>query len=604
MNSSGFGSDREHAHAPGGEDEEGEEGYEMRPLQSRGAEGEGEELLGGKTQDDEGDDDDDDAGDYSGGDEVLYAIDEGPDGHEPPLRSPRRRMRRREFLYTRAEERAVVRKLDKYLVGGLAVLYMLSFLDRSNIGNARIAGMKEDLDLSGDRYEWLLSAFYVTYILFQWCTLLWKVFPAHKYVACCVVGWGLVASLQALAVNWFSLVVLRAALGIFEAAFGPGVPFYLSLFYRREELALRTGLFISAAPLATAYAGFLAYAITSIPSSIAPWRLLFLLEGFPSLVAGICAYYFIPDSPADAGFLRRDQKKIARRRLLVVRDDEEDTGTVIATEERRGLRWKEVWRAFRDPGNWITALIFFFANVSFASLPVFLPTIINEMDLGVNTVSPAQAQALSIPPYIFGLCVILLTTYLSDRFRSRSVPLIILCITSISGYLLLVLSGLLHKSLTKLASDVADIESPGAWWEEKIPTSKFLATHSSTVVMSYVGIMLAAGTIFAIISLVITWNGNNSETESSRGAGMAILQGLGQCGPLLGTRLYPADQGPEYISGSLTCAGCMLVVCCLVGLQRWRLGRENRRREALDSREAAMEGDGTRRRVRRFLYML
>lgn len=156
------------------------------------------------------------------------------------------------------------------------------------------------------------------------------------------------------------------------------MPFYLSLFYRREELALRTGLFISAAPLATAYAGFLAYAITSIPSSIAPWRLLFLLEGFPSLVAGICAYYFIPDSPADAGFLRRDQKKIARRRLLVVRDDEEDTGTVIATEERRGLRWKEVWRAFRDPGNWITALIFFFANVSFASLPVFLPTIINE----------------------------------------------------------------------------------------------------------------------------------------------------------------------------------------------------------------------------------
>jgi len=226
------------------------------------------------------------------------------------------------------------------------------------------------------------------------------------------------------------------------------------------------------------------------------------------------------------------------------------------------------------------------------------------MDLGVDNATAAQAQALSIPPYIFGLCVILLTTYLSDRFRSRSVPLIILCITSTFGYLLLVLAGLLHKRLAKLASDVADIESPGAWWEEKIPTSTFFTTHSSTVVMSYVGIMLAAGTIFAIICLVITWNGNNSETESSRGAGLAILQGLGQCGPLLGTRLYPADHGPEYISGSLTCAGCMLVVCCLVGLQRWRLDRENKRREALDAREAAMEGDGTRRRAKRFLYML
>lgn len=174
------------------------------------------------------------------------------------------------------------------------------------------------------------------------------------------------------------MVFLRGLLGIFEAAFGPGVPFYLSLFYRREELALRTGLFISAAPLATAYAGFLAYAITSIPSPIAPWRLLILLEGFPSLIAGVCAFYLIPDSPSDARFLSRDQRKIARRRLLIVRDDEEDTGVVGYEEEGRELRWKEVWKAVGDASNWITALIFFFANVTFASLPVFLPTIIKE----------------------------------------------------------------------------------------------------------------------------------------------------------------------------------------------------------------------------------
>jgi MFS family permease len=237
--------------------------------------------------------------------------------------------------------------------------------------------------------------------------------------------WGSIATLQALSINWVSMVILRALLGVFEAAFGPGMqsvpgnlvacsypsnksqvfPFIYpcsidekvsdSYPIRKEpcefmrsymktttnhltELALRTGLFISAAPLATAYAGFLAYAITSIPSEIAPWRLLFLLEGFPSIIAGICAYYFIPDTPAECRFLERDQKKIARRRLLVVRDDEEDTGTVISTEEGRGLRWKEVWKAFGDLGNWITALIFFFSNVSFSSIPVFLPTVIKE----------------------------------------------------------------------------------------------------------------------------------------------------------------------------------------------------------------------------------
>lgn len=159
-----------------------------------------------------------------------------------------------------------------------------------------------------------------------------------------------------MSVNWWSLAILRALLGITEAAFGPGVPFYLSLFYRREELALRTGLFISAAPLATAYSGFLAYAITSLPTPIAPWRLLFIVEGFPSILAGIAAYYVIPDSPGEAWFLDREQKKIARRRLLVVRDDEESTERVIGHEEGRGLVWNEIGVALRDPGNWITAV--------------------------------------------------------------------------------------------------------------------------------------------------------------------------------------------------------------------------------------------------------
>ena len=108
--------------------------------------------------------------------------------------------------------------------------------------------------------------------------------------------------------------------------------------------------------------------------------------------------------------------------------------------------------------------------------------------------------------------------------------------------------------------------------------------------------MLAAGTIFAIISLVITWNGNNAETQSGRGTGMAILQGLGQCGPLVGTRLYPKSHGPEYVFGSLMCAGAMVVVCGLVAVQRWRLGRENRRGE----KRGVAEG----REGRRFVYML
>ena len=101
-------------------------------------------------------------------------------------------------LYTPDEEKAVIKKFDRRLVLFVALLYMLSFLDRSSmslsspngthraniqldIGNARIAGMEEDLNLSSYQYEWLLRAFYISYILFEWMTLLWKVIPPHIY---------------------------------------------------------------------------------------------------------------------------------------------------------------------------------------------------------------------------------------------------------------------------------------------------------------------------------------------------------------------------------------------------------------------------------------
>jgi MFS family permease len=95
-----------------------------------------------------------------------------------------------------------------------------------------------------DWYEWALGAFYITYILFEWMALLWRLIPAHIYVACLVLSWGVIASLQAVAVNYPMLILLRALLGIGEAGF-TGVPFYLSFFFKRHELAFRTAIFVS-----------------------------------------------------------------------------------------------------------------------------------------------------------------------------------------------------------------------------------------------------------------------------------------------------------------------------------------------------------------------
>ena len=66
----------------------------------------------------------------------------------------------------------------------------------SDIGNAKIAGLSEDLSLSPAQYEWLLRAFYITYICFEWMTLLYRILPPHMYISICVASWGIFGKLD------------------------------------------------------------------------------------------------------------------------------------------------------------------------------------------------------------------------------------------------------------------------------------------------------------------------------------------------------------------------------------------------------------------------
>ncbi len=107
--------------------------------------------------------------------------------------------------------------------------------------------MDDDLQSTPPRedwYEWALTAFYISYIAFEWMSLLWKLVPAHVLVSAVVFTWGLTASLQAVTTSYPVLIALRVLLGIGEAGF-TGIPFYLSFFFRRDELAFRTAIFIS-----------------------------------------------------------------------------------------------------------------------------------------------------------------------------------------------------------------------------------------------------------------------------------------------------------------------------------------------------------------------
>ncbi|KAJ5740295.1 Major facilitator superfamily domain general substrate transporter [Penicillium malachiteum] len=437
------------------------------------------------------------------------------------------------------EEREVVRIFDRRLVPFLALLYLLAFLDRSNIGNARIAGLQEDLQLSSSQYEWLLTAFYITYILFEWMTLMYRVIPPHIYISICVCAWGLIASFQCLTTSFGALVILRALLGIAEAAFGPGVPFYLSLFYRRQELAFRNGLFISAAPLATSFASSLAWMIVKFSSNglISPWRMLFLIEGFPSVIVAVFAWVLIPDSPGRARFLTRRQRAVARLRL------EESNKSNYQQSVERGFNWREIVKTASDPKAYMAAFMFFSCNVAFSSMPVFLPTIIKDMGF-----SSLHAQALSAPPYLIAFIVVLATAWASDRSRTRSPYLIAHALVSAAAYLAIAATGYFHDYLS------ADLH----------------------ILIRYACVFPAISGFFSAITLIITWSMDNRTEKEGKGASIAILNIIGQCGPLLGTRLYPESDGPWYVTGMAVCSFFMIIVAVLATVLRVLLQRANK----------------------------
>jgi len=381
----------------------------------------------------------------------------------------------------------------------------------------------------------VITAFYITYITFEWMSVLWKLIPAHIYVTAIVLSWGIVASLQSCVTSFAGLLVLRTLLGIGEAGFA-GIPFYLSFFFKREELALRTGFFISAAPLATSFASTLAWAIVKIGEScpIAPWRLLFLVEGFPSVLVAVVAWNAIPDSPSTAKFLTGREKKVARLRLRKQKDSSSANSNKVA---KSGLRLREVLETVTDPKCYLTAVMFFCTNMAFASLPVFLPTIIHEMGHTVLI-----SQALSAPPYLASFAIVILTAFLSDRLHNRSLFVCFHALLSALGYAFLALAG---------------ARGWGVWWR-------------------YAAIYPAAIGFFSVITIIITWTINNQESELKQGTGFAILQLIGQCGPLVGTRLYPDEDAPLYTRGMAICAAAMVLVAGLALALRWYLKRKNR----------------------------
>ncbi|KAF4344069.1 retrograde regulation protein [Fusarium beomiforme] len=419
-------------------------------------------------------------------------------------------------------------KIDRHLLPLVSVLYVLSYIDRGNIGNAKTAGAQDDLGLSDSQWAWVLNSFYICYTVFEWTTLLWKLLPAHIYIACLCFLWGVVASCSGLVNNLAGLCACRAALGILEAAFGAGAPYYLSLFYQRRELGLRVSILVGMSPLANCFAASLAYGISKIRSHMEPWRLILLIEGAPAIIIAPFVYFFLADSIQSARFLTAAEKDASIARL----------GTKDTTSKEK-LNWKQATSGLKDYKTYVHATIHFCCNYSFAGLANFLPTIVQS--LGYSSI---HAQGLTAPPYLAAFILCVSAAFFSDRYGNRGYVIAGCSAMGGIGYLLLAIVEDMGKSNIR-----------------------------------YLGIWFAVMGVFPCLTLNITWLLNNQGGETKRGIGLAILAILGQCSSFLSSAVYPKTDAPFFVKGcSIGCALTFMITVLSLGLH-FMLVRENRRRD-------------------------
>ncbi len=160
----------------------------------------------------------------------------------------------------------VTRKFDRRVIPLLFGLWLLAFIDRSNIGNARIDGLAKDLNLgTGPKFNIALTIFYVPYIMVDvpsnWLV---KRIGAGHYLPALVVGWGIVSLCIGFVKSYESLLIVRFFLGLMEGGLLGGMIIYLAMFYQRHQLIRRIGLFYCAAPLSGAIGGLLATGLSQI----------------------------------------------------------------------------------------------------------------------------------------------------------------------------------------------------------------------------------------------------------------------------------------------------------------------------------------------------
>ncbi|KAN0077099.1 Major facilitator superfamily domain containing protein [Tylopilus felleus] len=429
-----------------------------------------------------------------------------------------------------ALEGSVWRKLDKWVLPICIVFYLLSFLDRSNVANARIVGLQKSLKLSNYEYSVALTVTYVPYIAVEFpSNVLLKRIGPNIMLPTMVTIWGVVATLQGIVNNYSGLLACRFFLELMEGGLFPGLVLYLSFFYPRQRLQIRVATFFASASLSGAFSGLLAAAIGEISakSGRPGWAWIFILEGIFTFLFGVVSFFLLPASPQEARFLSEEE------RAYVVSKLKED-GAVSQDDRKDAFSWTEAIESAKSLHVWLLAIVLFFDGTTLYGLAYFEPTIVAGLGYAGN-----EAQLMSVPPFVTAFVCSMISAFVSDRYHCRGWTAIFFSILEVIGF------------------------------------AMFYASDSPHV--RYGSLFFSITGAYCAAPALSTWMANNSSPHIRRATSVAIAFIMTNSGGILATWLLGSlSPAPRYTKATITFIIMSIGMVVFSAVNLAYLSRENR----------------------------
>lgn len=400
----------------------------------------------------------------------------------------------------RAEAEARLRrKIDTRLLPTITLMYIMNYLDRNTIAAVRLAGLQDELNLASWQYQTTVSILFVGYILMQIPSnlLLNKIGLPAVYLPSCMVVWGIISGATAGCHNFGGLLATRFFLGFVEAAYFPGCLFYLSAWYTRKELGLRTAILYSGSLVSGAFGGLITAGITGNMDGargLRAWRWVFIIEGVITVVIAFISFFILPNFPRTTKWLTEEERQLAVWRL------QEDIGEDdwISSEQQSFFHGMKL--AFLDIKTWIL-MIMLLGIVSSGSVTNFFPTVVKT--LGYNNV---KTLLLTAPPYVLAVITAFLNAWHADRTGERYLHVVLPLCVGVAAFI--------------------------------------LAAATTATAPRYVAMMLMVPGIYTGYGVTLAWISNSiPRPPAKRAAALAAINSVSNLSSIYASYMYPQQKG-------------------------------------------------------------